>query len=523
MMTLPIIGLFLALLVIILIIIEGLENQKVPTVKIIIGAINMILAIVIASIYKPVLLKDQEGTKWVVLGFLIFEVALTTIFTLAYVIKLVLKKRELSLFYESIKDSPWNTYLILSRNDKIKVISDNLLEELDLPIEEVKGHKLFDVINRSIRISNINGYEMTNREVEEKYEQLKKITKKGEIHKLEITFYNYDGESMIIHLFDQPMFSKIGYYGRFMIGEKKTDLNLLGIEKQLKTTEEEFDSLQEKFIATLEVSSEGLMYRDIDEETCWISDSLKEELEFNSNEVNVQDYLKLIQPDDLNSYLLKINQLSPSNPVMNMKYRVFIRGIYHWFEDTTKRVFLDEKAMLVSSIKPVNSKHFMASNIEELDKLGDESELMVKLDQVIDSSQYFHLAILKVKNLKHINETHGRALGNIALAEYVKKIKKSLTEEEGEMFRVSGSSFAVIVSDQRRLTLLRKGSQERDKYLNMKMTYGSVTFDLEIFAGISIINNDGYNPQEMVEAAKQALKVAENPKYKGQICYYGDL
>ena len=69
----------------------------------------------------------------------------------------------------------------------------------------------------------------------------------------------------------------------------------------------------------------------------------------------------------------------------------------------------------MSSINLVNTKHFMRSNIQNLDNLGDQNDLLIKLNKLIDEERYFHLAILRVKNLKYINELHSRDVGNMAL------------------------------------------------------------------------------------------------------------
>ena len=177
----------------------------------------------------------------------------------------------------------------------------------------------------------------------------------------------------------------------------------------------------------------------------------------------------------------------------------------------------------MSSINLVNTKHFMRSNIQNLDNLGDQNDLLIKLNKLIDEERYFHLAILRVKNLKYINELHSRDVGNMALSEYINKIEKAFTEEDGYVYRISGSTFALILVDQRKMSLIRNGVQANDDYLNMTLEYGSNKLELEVFAGISIINRDGYNENELLDTALKALKVAENPKYKGHICYYEDI
>jgi GGDEF domain-containing protein len=324
-------------------------------------------------------------------------------------------------------------------------------------------------------------------------------------------------------MIDQAMYSRFGYYGRFLIGEKKTDFNLLGVEKQLKQTSLQLETLQEQFIATLEVSDDGLAFSDIEDKSTWISNTLVSQLGFQSNNINTEDFLKLMQPDDLNRYLTKLNQLTPSSPNMEMKYRLFSNGVYRWYIDKSKKIFLEENTMIMSSINQVSTKHFMRTNLQNLDALGDQNDLTIKLRQLIDEERYFHLVVVRLKNLPYINELHGREVGNMAISEYISKLEKSFTTEPDSIYRLTGSTFAFYLDDQRKMNLMRKGVQGNYDYLNMVLEYGASKLELEVFAGISIINNDGYNENEMLEAANAALKVAENPKYKGHVCYYGDI
>ena len=519
---LPIAILILAILIAFIVVLEGINKSKVPFYKTIIASTNLIVTIVFFAIYHSVIEKDSTFLKiYNILG--LAEFLLLFVFILILFTKMLLSKRELSMHTQSIKNSPWNTYLIIDKKDRIKDISQNLLEDFDLPLEEVLNKKIMDVLNRTVRITQVNNKNSSNRDFEELLEQLKKLSNKDELVKLEIVYLNSQGDTSIIHMIDQAMYSRFGYYGRFLIGEKKTDFNLLGVEKQLKQTSLQLETLQEQFIATLEVSDDGLAFSDIEDKSTWISNTLVSQLGFQSNNINTEDFLKLMQPDDLNRNLTKLNQLTPSSPNMEMKYRLFSNGVYRWYIDKSKKIFLEENTMIMSSINQVSTKHFMRTNLQNLDALGDQNDLTIKLRQLIDEERYFHLVVVRLKNLPYINELHGREVGNMAISEYISKLEKSFTTEPDSIYRLTGSTFAFYLDDQRKMNLMRKGVQGNYDYLNMVLEYGASKLELEVFAGISIINNDGYNENEMLEAANAALKVAENPKYKGHVCYYGDI
>ena len=303
---LPISILIVSFLIGIVVLLDSINELKLPIYKTIIASVNIIVAVIFFALYNTVIKNDATFEK-IYFGIGIFEFLLLLVFIVILFSKILMSKRELGLYADSIKSSPWNTFIILDRRDRITDISDNLLEDLQMTKEEVIKQKLFDILNRAIRITQINGKNFSNRDLEDRFNQYKKINEPNENLKLEISFFNAEGDTTIIHLIDQAMFSRLGYYGRFLIGEKKTDFNLLSVEKQLKQTSLQLETLQEQFIATLEVSNEGLAFTDIEDESMWISDNLVEQLGLVSNDLHQEDFLKLMQPDDLSRYLTKAN------------------------------------------------------------------------------------------------------------------------------------------------------------------------------------------------------------------------
>jgi hypothetical protein len=55
------------------------------------------------------------------------------------------------------------------------------------------------------------------------------------------------------------------------------------------------------------------------------------------------------------------------------------------------------------------------------------------------------------------------------------------------------------------------------------MQYGSISVELEVFAGIAIGGSDAHDEHQLYQAALQALKIAENPQFTAHGCYYKDI
>lgn len=73
------------------------------------------------------------------------------------------------------------------------------------------------------------------------------------------------------------------------------------------------------------------------------------------------------------------------------------------------------------------------------------------------------------------------------------------------------------------MDVLANGIKSNPTFLNLTMQYGSLTVELDVYAGISIGGSDFSQEQELYQAAFQALKIAENPQFENQGCYYKDI
>ena len=313
----------------------------------------------------------------------------------------------------------------------------------------VKNYLIF--LNQRVRFIKLNGQEVNNRMLESYYQSYKEHAKPGDDEIQELTLLNVDGVQIFLHLVMQPVYALGKYKGRICVGEKKTDYDLLSVEKELNQTSNELESVRHKFIATLEISEEGLFYIDLDERTLWASDSLVKMLDLPKNLMDLTDFRRRIEAEDLKKYLGIVSELTPTKPHYQTSYRVLVQNRYVWFREKGKRLFEDASgSFIMGTINPVKTKHYMSSNIDVLDNLRDHHELMVSMHHFFNESRYFELVVFKLKNIPKINEMHGREVGNMMIAEYIKKMRSTFVSESGDIFRLSGLEFAVTITDTRK-------------------------------------------------------------------------
>ncbi|MFP4187619.1 MAG: diguanylate cyclase domain-containing protein [Acholeplasmataceae bacterium] len=520
----PIYVLIITFFIVFLVVIQSIQSERVLKNRLILAFLNMVIATSVLYLYytSDVMEKALYREIYLYFTFYVYAVFLLTLYS-AFKTS-ALKANHYQLFVKSIKNSRWNTYYAVDKRERIKDISQSLLEELNMEKEEIIGKKLFSVFNKAIRFTKFDQKEINNRTLENYYREYRKQAKPGDSEVEELSLLNADGNPVVLHMVMQPVFALGKYRGRICIGEKKTNYDLIAVEKELNERTSELESIRHKFIATLEISEEGLFYIDLDERTIWASDKLVELLKLPTNLLDLTDFRRLIEPEDLKKYLATLSDLTIQKKHYVTTYRVMVNGRYAWFKEKGKRIFEDKNsAIIMGTLNPMKTRHFKASNIEILDELKDQYELLVSMNRLLKENRYFQIGVLDLKNMPRINEMHGREIGNMLMAEYIKNLRNTFVTEHGDIFRIGGIEFAILVTDPRKIEVFNQGLKSNEAFLNLEMQYGSIHVELEVFVGIAVSGSDGKDEHELYQAAAQALQVAENPDFEGRGCFYRDI
>lgn len=521
-MLVPLISFGFAIIIIALLIYFNILNNKIQQVPLIIALINAVSFLAYIPFYNKY--KDLEWFKYSFYGQSILTLVVLVILLLFLLVRIIFFKQHYQIFLNSIKNAKKNTYYVVDKKNRIKQMSDSLLNELDFTFKEVKNKNLFDIFNKSIRITHYDNIETNNRSVETFYESYVKEVTKDQIDDHTIIFQNYNGTSVLMRTTEQPLFILGKYKGRINVGEIESDFNLLEIEQKLKQSHKELESLRLKYIATIEIVDQGLYSIDLDDKTFWASEGLVKKLQLSTDVINFEDYQKYIYKDDINSYLGSLSNLTARTDTFKTRYRFLVNGQYVWITDNGKRIFEDKQSnLIIGSIDLIDSSGYTKTGLEVLDKLKTEQYLVPHLTSLLNQNKPFEIALFNLYNLPQINEKYGRDVGNMMISEYVKKLMGSFMSESSDIFRLSGITFAVTITDPRISSILRKGSLSNPSFLNLKMTYGVISPEVEVKMGVASSIKDSQQAAQLLSFAKQALSFTNHKDYNSHVCYYGDL
>ncbi len=518
----PLIPFVLAIIIVVLVLFFNILDDKFYQAPFIFALINAMGFLVYLPFYNKMI--DQTWFYHLFFSQILLNLFALAVIFIVYFKKVSFFKIHYKIFLKSIKATKWNAYYVVDQKGRIKQMSEPILEELGFSFNEVKDKQIFEVFNKSIRITNFDDVQTNNRSLETFYQQYQKTVKKDQLDSRSLIFQNYQGKSVLLQTVEQPIFIMGKYKGRINIGEKRSDFSLVAIERELLAAKEELESLRLKYIATLDLADVGLYYIDLDERYLWGSEKFVEQTGLASNVINFEDYQKYIYQDDLNSYLGTLSSLTVRKQTFKTRYRLLINGQYVWVDDRGKRIFEDKASnIILGSLNVVETSTYSKTGSDIVDSLKTEKELYYHLSELLKANKTFQIALFELANIPEVNKTYGRDIGNMLISEYVKKLKTSFMSESSEIFRISGLVFAVSLVDPRKMELLRTGVKNNPKFLNLEINYGAISTEVEVFLGVSSSHSEGKEVEILFERAQQALALARHQDFKSNVCYYSDI
>lgn len=410
-------------------------------------------------------------------------------------------------------------FIFLGKNHKIKAVSTLFAVAFENNQKAMIGKNFFEYFDDAFTVSQINGQSYTNEGLKAIFAELKK-SKTEDIIKREIKVYDKKSRPYVLSFMDYVIVKNGKYKGHILIGDAKTGEKLLSVEAELEEKRTSLENIGLKFTTYLELTKEGLFFYNIDQEYFWFNDVAVKELRLNGNSVSKEAFLALIHPNDLEIYKSTFSELTPQKPNYEIKYQFRNGASYAHVVESGRRLFDSTSNEIMGYIEVLNSVHYEKTNISSLDSMKSMSDLMEDLNKLYQAGRTFELVTVRIKNIPEINETYGRDIGNLAMAEYIAALKKSFIDED-RFYRVSGLEFVFIMTDFRKMDLLSKGLSN-NLILGASKTYGSVTVKMDVYMGIAQ-SNDAYNPQQLIDASSKSLKTALLDQVRTNYIYYKDI
>ncbi len=406
-------------------------------------------------------------------------------------------------------------YCLVDRKNRITDISDLFLQDLGFSKEEVLKKNLFDVIEKKYRIFSLNGTEASKKDLNIYYSPVNQTSSQP----MNLEIHDEAGDVSAYYFTETPilLFGKLK--GRLFVGDKKGSETLVGMEKNLADSVSELELIKSRFITVLEKTKEGIFFADLKENSIWINDILVQQLCLSGNSLSLEAYQKNIHPDDLPLVLEKLRQVNQVTPSYLLSYRYNIGTRYAYVQEEGMRISNGKQIERCGMIRLLDHYRF-AHTDTELDKVLGEPELFAQLKRLLDQQKVFQIVYFKVASIPDLNEKYGRNIGNMALSEYIKLVKFRYVDQE-MIYRLTGLDFIALITDYRKMDLLKNSLMNQEKILHVSAEYGAIKVDIQTYMGI-VYSTEVKTAQEAVDHGKTALLLAMNPKYNANYAYYKD-
>lgn len=299
----------------------------------------------------------------------------------------------------------------------------------------------------------------------------------------------------------------VTFKNKIKITQNLTDYDFFELEKELENVKDVSDLLRLRFISTINLLNEGLIFYDDALQNMFITDQTSRILSADKSEFSIEEYQTLIKKEDQNEYLQTIKKVNRKNTNFEVKYRVLKEDTYVWVVEKGRLFTHNKKDYLVSTVKGIDLKLFPETMIHELDSIPDENQLSHYLTKARKGKEAFYLVLMHLTNIPDINSRFGRDVGNLMIAEYIKKMRYHFAREQNSLFRITGIEFALIIKEEQKYEVLKRALVSGGDLINLNLNIGGI--QQVVYPNVGIIKNDPWSNYEVSDFQSLGQKTLE--------------
>ncbi len=408
-------------------------------------------------------------------------------------------------------------YLVLDKKDRIKDISDTLLQTLNIEKNEAIGKNCFDIIDSSYMITGFNGTSCNKKDILKYYDHYQNKVEKDKHPIIELNLEKENGLEFVLTFVESPLFRNEKYTGRILIGDKKNQEALAGVEKQNEELEGELDLIRNRFITLLNKTSDGVFFNDLSNKNIWFNDILVKKLNLTGNSMDAGDFYRNIHPDDFTLYQSTISNVQNEYQIT---YRFNSGGAYIYLKERGNKIVSNNLIELCGIITVIDDQSFETSRTM-LDIISSEAEMQRKFTELISIDKIFQIVYIRLDSIPDVNETYGRAVGNNLMSQYINFFKQNFVIDN-LIYRVTGLEFVAFITSNNKMEALKNRFKDENRFLHPALEYPGGKIESNVYMGIAY-SNDTPNRKELIKLAKNAMTTAMSPKYTANFAYYREI
>jgi len=292
--------------------------------------------------------------------------------------------------------------------------------------------------------------------------------------------------------------------------DKKTE-KLKALKKEHESVKERSELLRQRFITMLDLFDDGIAFR-TDDDMMYGTGQYLNLIPFDTNEFSFESFLLKMHPDDRTPYLETVEKTSTKKPKYNTHYRIKNDKEYLWVKEKGIRMKHQKKTMFITMVKGLDVKKYPETNVDVLNLLAIDRAYYEHLQEMNKKKTPFTIVAFELSNIPNINRRYGRDIGDLMMGEFLSKLAYHFLKDIHSVFRLTGIRFAMVITDHRKLEMLKRALENGGDLVNYAMQFGHVRESVYPSFGIHHVKVFEEPVDEIADRVIKALNIALDDK-----------
>ena len=278
------------------------------------------------------------------------------------------------------------------------------------------------------------------------------------------------------------------------------------LNEKYQTLLTQSETLRHRFVGTLEVLDDGMIYQDAKGEM-FITEPLSDLFGVSDPEMSEEEYLARVHPDDVPALKEAWEKSIKTGKKYHVKYRIQAAAKQIWVEEKGRSVKADKQAMRVMQVRPSEVRMFPKTDVDVLNYLPQESDLDTHLMTLHHAQNPYSIVAMRLTNIPGINAKYGRDVGDMMMGEFLKKMKYHFIKDDA-IYRLQGILFIMLIQDSRKAAMLEKALREDSSLLQTTIDMGGIKESVYPYFGMLNVRRFDISALELKPTVIDALRLS---------------
>lgn len=291
-----------------------------------------------------------------------------------------------------------------------------------------------------------------------------------------------------------------------VIKGKDDSLTFKDLETKYTRLVQQSENLRNRFLGTLDVLEDGLIFHD-HEGGIFLTDPALKLLGVQQSEIDEATFFNQLHPDDIPALKEVWDKAQKTQKKYHTKYRIQSGNQWIWIEETGISLKVDKHPMAIRQVRGAEVRLFPKTAVDVLNYLPQETDLDTHLLSLHQSETPVTVVAMRLTNIPGINAKYGRDVGDMMMGEFLKKMKFHFMKQDA-IYRLQGILFVMVIQDRRKADMLEKALKEDSSLLQTTIDMGGIKESVYPYFGVVHVKTFDHHALDIKTHAIDALRLS---------------